>query len=241
MIINPARRGPQGPKGEPFTWDDLTPEQLEALKGPAGADGKSAYRQAVDGGYTGTEEAFNLLLASGPWLPLSGGQLGGELSMGFFGLRDADSVSFRNGLVLMDGTIFEATEEEEEVWAEAYPDSAEGEAATDDCSSSSMEMEEATMETEETTEDGGAAAGGPDAEAPSEDAEEEVPSEVEEPDYSACLKLAHGPEGEVLARLKVADPEEADDAATRGYVDALRTYVDGLLGEIGRMLDTING
>lgn len=227
MIINPARRGPQGPKGEPFTWDDLTPEQLEALKGPAGADGKGAYQHAVDGGYTGTEEEFDKLLASGPWLPLKGGQLGGELSMGFFGLRDADSVSFRNGLVLMDGTIFEATEEEEEVWAEAYPDSAEGEAATDDSSSSSME-------TEETTEDGEAAASGPDA-------EEEAPPEDVEPDYSACLKLAHGPEGEVLARLKVADPEEADDAATRGYVDALRTYVDGLLGEIGRMLDTING
>ena len=31
--------GPQGPKGEPFTYEDFTPEQLEALRGPAGRDG----------------------------------------------------------------------------------------------------------------------------------------------------------------------------------------------------------
>jgi len=38
-----------------------------------GADGKSAYQQAVDGGYTGTEAEFQAILATGPWLPLSGG------------------------------------------------------------------------------------------------------------------------------------------------------------------------
>lgn len=37
--------GAQGPKGEPFTYEDFTPEQLEALRGPAGADGKDG----VDG------------------------------------------------------------------------------------------------------------------------------------------------------------------------------------------------
>lgn len=31
--------GPQGPKGEPFRYEDFTPEQLEALKGPKGDDG----------------------------------------------------------------------------------------------------------------------------------------------------------------------------------------------------------
>lgn len=31
--------GPQGPKGEPFKYEDFTPEQLEALRGPAGRDG----------------------------------------------------------------------------------------------------------------------------------------------------------------------------------------------------------
>ena len=29
----------QGPKGDPFKFEDFTPEQLESLKGPAGEDG----------------------------------------------------------------------------------------------------------------------------------------------------------------------------------------------------------
>ena len=40
--------GPQGPQGE---------------TGAAGAAGKSAYQAAKDGGYTGTESAFNTALA----------------------------------------------------------------------------------------------------------------------------------------------------------------------------------
>lgn len=32
-------QGEQGPKGDAFTYEDFTPEQLEALKGPRGADG----------------------------------------------------------------------------------------------------------------------------------------------------------------------------------------------------------
>lgn len=32
--------GPQGPKGEPFRYEDFTQEQLESLKGPKGDDGK---------------------------------------------------------------------------------------------------------------------------------------------------------------------------------------------------------
>lgn len=31
--------GPQGPKGDPFTYEDFTPEQLEALRGPQGPKG----------------------------------------------------------------------------------------------------------------------------------------------------------------------------------------------------------
>ena len=31
--------GAQGPKGDPFTYDDFTPEQLEALRGPQGIQG----------------------------------------------------------------------------------------------------------------------------------------------------------------------------------------------------------
>ena len=33
---DPGPQGPQGPKGEPFKYSDFTPEQLEALRGPAG-------------------------------------------------------------------------------------------------------------------------------------------------------------------------------------------------------------
>lgn len=43
--------------------------------GQTGAAGKSAYQCAVDGGYTGTEAQFMVLLASGPWLPVTGGDL----------------------------------------------------------------------------------------------------------------------------------------------------------------------
>ena len=32
-------RGPQGQKGDPFTFDDFTPEQLETLRGPRGLQG----------------------------------------------------------------------------------------------------------------------------------------------------------------------------------------------------------
>lgn len=32
--------GPQGPKGEPFRYEDFTAEQLESLKGPKGDDGR---------------------------------------------------------------------------------------------------------------------------------------------------------------------------------------------------------
>lgn len=45
----------KGEKGDPFTYDDFTPEQLLALKGQNGIDGKSAYQLAVDGGFVGTE------------------------------------------------------------------------------------------------------------------------------------------------------------------------------------------
>lgn len=49
--------------------------------GPAGAPGKSAYQYAVDGGYTGTEGEFRELMSTGPWLPLSGGTVNGELGL----------------------------------------------------------------------------------------------------------------------------------------------------------------
>lgn len=45
----------KGEKGDPFTYDDFTSEQLLALKGENGIDGKSAYQLAVDKGFVGTE------------------------------------------------------------------------------------------------------------------------------------------------------------------------------------------
>ena len=62
--------GPKGDKGDAFTYDDFTPEQLAALKGADGkdgqngkdgidgqngADGKSAFEIAKENGFVGTE------------------------------------------------------------------------------------------------------------------------------------------------------------------------------------------
>lgn len=62
----PGPKGDPGEKGEPFVYSDFTEEQLAALKGEpgaTGADGKSAYQYAQDGGYTGTETEFAEKLA----------------------------------------------------------------------------------------------------------------------------------------------------------------------------------
>ena len=62
-----------GAKGDAFTYEDFTAEQLAALKGakgdtgtagPKGADGKSAYETAKEGGYRGTESDFSTALAA---------------------------------------------------------------------------------------------------------------------------------------------------------------------------------
>ena len=66
-VNNGTIQGPPGPAGSPgaaFTYDDFTPEQLEALRGPRGNDGKSAYQYAQEAGYAGTEEDFSQLLAN---------------------------------------------------------------------------------------------------------------------------------------------------------------------------------
>ena len=68
--------GARGEKGDPFTYDDFTEAQLAALKGERGqkgntgekgqngADGKSAYETAKEGGYSGTESDFSTALAA---------------------------------------------------------------------------------------------------------------------------------------------------------------------------------
>ena len=53
--------GPQGPKGEK---GDMGPAGPAGSDGRDGVDGKSAYQYAVEGGYTGTEEAFAAKLAA---------------------------------------------------------------------------------------------------------------------------------------------------------------------------------
>lgn len=50
----PGERGTQWPKGEPFRYEDFTAEQLEALKGPKGEDGLSAFQIAQLNGFQGT-------------------------------------------------------------------------------------------------------------------------------------------------------------------------------------------
>ena len=67
-----------GAKGDAFTYSDFTAEQLAALKGERGqkgdtgekgqngADGKSAYETAKEGGYAGTETAFSNALSNVP-------------------------------------------------------------------------------------------------------------------------------------------------------------------------------
>lgn len=49
----------------------LIPKGADGKKGDDGDAGKSAYQQAVEGGYTGTEAEFDSMLASGPWLPVN--------------------------------------------------------------------------------------------------------------------------------------------------------------------------
>lgn len=38
-LVYTVNRGPKGDTGEPFTYEDFTPEQLESLKGPKGDTG----------------------------------------------------------------------------------------------------------------------------------------------------------------------------------------------------------
>ena len=50
----PGEQGTRGPKGDPFRYEDFTPEQLEDLKGPKGDDGLSAFNIAQLNGFQGT-------------------------------------------------------------------------------------------------------------------------------------------------------------------------------------------
>lgn len=104
--VGPA--GPQGPAGEQGPQGEPGPQ------GPAGeGGGKSAYEYAVDGGYTGTEEEFQALMGSGPWLPTKGGVVNGFLGIG----NSADSsavflngwqYSYENAVLSFSGSMLDA-------------------------------------------------------------------------------------------------------------------------------------
>lgn len=53
-VTIPGTQGLKGDKGDPFTYADFTAEQLEALKGPKGDDGLSAFNIAQLNGFQGT-------------------------------------------------------------------------------------------------------------------------------------------------------------------------------------------
>ncbi|MDU3236938.1 MAG: hypothetical protein E7E53_01095 [Veillonella sp.] len=53
-VTIPGTQGLKGDKGDPFRYEDFTPEQLEALKGPKGEDGLSAFNIAQLNGFQGT-------------------------------------------------------------------------------------------------------------------------------------------------------------------------------------------
>ena len=78
------------------------------IKGPQGnagsdgADGKTAYHAAKEGGYTGTEAEFNAALGgmkNAPFLPASGGEISGNLLLRDCSLQFSDAQN-ENSVVL---------------------------------------------------------------------------------------------------------------------------------------------
>lgn len=59
----PGEQGTRGPKGDPFRYEDFTPEQLEALKGPKGDKGEDGR----DGASATADNAHQLLLQGNVW------------------------------------------------------------------------------------------------------------------------------------------------------------------------------
>lgn len=59
----PGEQGKRGPKGDPFRYEDFTPEQLEALKGPKGDKGEDGR----DGASATADNAHQLLLQGNVW------------------------------------------------------------------------------------------------------------------------------------------------------------------------------
>ena len=62
----PGEQGQRGPKGDPFRYEDFTPEQLQALKGPKGDKGEDG-RDGRDGTSATADNAHQLLLQGNVW------------------------------------------------------------------------------------------------------------------------------------------------------------------------------
>lgn len=90
----------KGDKGDAFTYDDFTSEQLAALKG---SNGKSAYEVAVEAGFSGTETE---------WLASLKGK-DGTFSFGDLSEEDKESLKGSSGVYKGDD---EPEDEEINVW-----------------------------------------------------------------------------------------------------------------------------
>ena len=95
----------EGAGGQVVGFDSsgkAVPQGTESLRGPAGkdgtdgTDGKTAYQYAVDGGYTGTEAEFQAMMGTGPWLPLAGGEMAGNLIMNDHFISKVQQIHFVN-------------------------------------------------------------------------------------------------------------------------------------------------
>lgn len=75
-------------------------DKVVAGRGKDGKPGKSAYDYAVDGGYTGTEAEFQSLIAQaqnldgGPFLPLSGGMMLGDINLNRKNISEVKKIKF---------------------------------------------------------------------------------------------------------------------------------------------------
>ena len=97
----------KGEKGDPFTYDDFTPEQLLALKGENGIDGKSAYQLAVEKGFVGTEAEWVASL-KGETGPIGPQGIQGEI--GPQGLKGETGATGPQGIQGPKGDNYQITE-----------------------------------------------------------------------------------------------------------------------------------
>ena len=113
-------QGPQGIQGIQGIQGATGPQGEQGIQGVAGADGKSAYTSATEGGYVGTENAFNTALADVPnkaskKVPAAAGNLAALDADGNLidsGKTDANVAQFKNGsgTFTAGGTKYQVTD-----------------------------------------------------------------------------------------------------------------------------------